>query len=206
MPSAMPSQSMQLPVPSSATQFIPVNAAHPSGGPTFLPPSHLASQQSADSTCTIVITQQQQHTRFSVQHASFPLSNLSQPAALDASGSDVSRPQHQAPGVRTAPAKRPTKGKKGDANATAAARVAGDQGAEGTAEGPVKRKRGPYKKRPKKEAEPKPPTGRKKKAISLLPAVQAFRLHGMQQQAADPDQRSACLATDHQPGPSNRAR
>ena len=227
MASAMPSQAMQLPMPSSScmlppsttTHFIPIDAAHPSSTPTFLVPPHLASQQSADSCGTVITTHHpQQHMHFPVQHTSFLMSNLSQPAAQGtAAGSAASQ---QAPCASTAPAKKATRSRKGAANSADAAPVLGAEAAEGVAGGPVKRKRGPYKKRMKQEGEAKAPTdrkkkqegeakapsSRKKKAISLLPAVQAFRLHSMQTQPTVSDRLAACLpAPDHQ-GPSKRAR
>ena len=227
MPSAMPSQTMQLPMaspscmppPPSAAHFIPVNAVHPSSTPpTLVPGPHLATQQSADSTCTIVVAQQH-HT---VQHASLPLSNLSRPPALDATAprTGASQQPHQTPAAKAPARKKTTKTRKRAATTTAAAAVAAAataaptaaasvpvvQGGEGAAGLPVRRKRGPYKKRMKKEEEPKVPKGRKKKIISLLPAVQAFRLQGMQRHATAPEQQAAVGGTGNLQGPSKRAR
>ena len=229
MPSAMPSQTMQLSMPSSScmlppsttTHFVPIDAAHPSSTPTFVAPPHLASQQSAYSSCTVIVTHdhhQQQHMLFPAQHARFPMSYLSQPTAQGAAaGSAVSQ---QAPSASMAPAKQATRSRKGAANSADAPMVLGAEAAEGVTNGPVKRKRGPYKKRMKQEGEAKAstdhkkmqegeakaPTSRKKKIISLLPAVQAFRLHSMQTQPMVSHQLAACLpAPDHQ-GPSKRAR
>lgn len=221
MVSAMPSHTMQLPMPTSScilppsttTHFIPVDAAHPTTTPTFLPPPHLASQQSADSSsCTIIVTQHQQHTHFPMQHASLPLSNLSLSAGPDVAAAESAALQHQSSCASEEPAKKKAPGRrKRAAKSAAVAPVPGCDSAQGMAERPVRRKRGPYKKRVKGEAKVKAPkvkapSGRKRKAISLLPAVQAFRLQGMQMQASAPDHPLACLPTADQPGPSKRAR
>ena len=227
MPSAMPSQTMQLPMPSSSymlppsttTRFVPVDTAHPSSTPTFLALPHLASQQSADSSCTVIAAHhQQKHMHFPKQHASLRISHLSQPAAQGAAaGSAVS---HQAPCASIAPANKAARSRKNAANSVEAAPLHGAEAVEGIAGGPVKRKRGPYKKRVKQEGEAKVPrdrkkkqegevkvpTSRTKKPNSLLPAVQAFRLHSMQTQPAVSDQLAACLPAADQQGPSKRAR
>ena len=228
MPSAVPSQTMLLPLPSSShplppssiPHFIPFRAAQPSALPPLLPLPrlNLASQQSADSTCTVIASQQQHHARFPLlpapPHPSF--SSLPHPGTEPRNGPP---PAHQPPKATAKPAKKPGKGKKAQKVAETASSAPGLDSQPATAVGagavgsgetvaPVKRKRGPYKKRVKKEGEQKQPAGRKKKVISLLPAVEAFRLHGMQQQqqAAGSAAQSAYLGSDEQQGPSKRAR
>ena len=142
---------------------------------------------------------------------------LSQPTAQGAAaGSAVS----QAPCTSIALAKQATSSRKGAAKSADAALVLDAEAGEGMSGGPVKRKRGPYKKRMKQEGEAKAstyhkkkqegeaqaPTSRKKKIISLLPAVQAFRLHSMQTQPMVSHHLPACLPAPDQPGPSKRAR
>lgn len=130
-----------------------------------------------------------------------------------APGDGVSQQTHQVPAATAQPAKeatakKATKTRKRAVNATAAtASAPGAQAAdgEGTSMPPMKRKRGPYKKRMKKEGEQKAPKDRKKKAISLLPAVQAFRLQGMQRQATAPDPPAAPVDNGDL-GPSKRPR
>ena len=226
MPSAVPSQTMLLPLPSSShplppssiAHFIPFDPAQPSALPTLLPlpGPNVASQHSADSTCTVIVSQQQHDARFPLPQAPRhpPLSSLSHP------GTDpraVPLPAHPAPQMAAKPAKKIGKGKKAQKAAEPASSALGlvsqpaaaaGGGGSGEVVAPVKRKRGPYKKRVKKEGEQKAPAGRKKKAISLLPAVEAFRLHGMQQQrqAVGPAAQPACVGSDEQQGPSKRAR
>ena len=146
------------------------------------------------------------------------MSNLSQPAAQGAA--PESAVSHQAPCASIVLQKKATRSRKGAAISTDAAPACGAGAAESMTGGPVKRKRGPYKKRMKQEGEAVAPRdrkkkqegeakaaiSRKKKAISLLPAVQAFRLHSMQTQATAPDQLAVYLPTAEQQGPSKRAR
>ena len=231
--SAVPSQVMMLPSahssyplpPPPAAHFIPFNASQPSAQPTLVHLSRpgLASQQSADSTCTVIVSrqqqQQQQHAGFPLEHASFSaaLSGFPQPASTLQTAAAVLAQQAPATATAGKPGKKSSKASKTAsraADAVAGMGVLSGPGlkpGDGSAAAPVRRKRGPYKKRVKVEGEQKAPTGRKKKAISLLPAVEAFRLHGQQQQqqqqqAAGSQQQTAYLGSHQQQRPSKRAR
>ena len=91
----------------------------------------------------------------------------------------------------------------GPAGATAAAEpaVAG----LGVTEAPVKLKRGPYKKRVKKEGEEKPVKQRKKKAITMMPALEAFAKR-IQPHEGELSQQVTATGTHDGQGPSKRAR
>ena len=147
-----------------------------------------------------------------MQQPCMPLSNLSLPAAPDVVAAGSAGSQQHPPHASEEPAKKKAAGRrKRAAKAGAVAPVPGCESTKAMAERPVRRKRGPYKKRAKGKAKVKAPKvkapcGRKRKAISLLPAVQAFRLQGMQMQASAPDHPLACLPAADQPGPSKRAR
>ena len=123
------------------------------------------------------------------------------------------------------PAKKTSKGKKAAAAAAAAMEASAIQapptaigaaaGATAAAEpavaglevteAPVKLKRGPYKKRVKKEGEEKPVKQRKKKAITMMPALEAFAKR-IQPHEGELSQQVTATGTHDGQGPSKRAR
>ena len=180
--------------------------------------THLAGQHSSDSTATVLSTWHQslppsvvlQTTTGAPMHqASISSSRLSLSTAAATFGS------RRTGAATVLPAKKVAKGKK--VAPAAGARASGIQAdvstdatgagavAGGQAAAPVKRKRGPYKKRVKKEGEETAAIARKKKMISMMPAVEAFAKRSQQQGAAS-GQLPVSLPGCHQQGPSKRAR
>lgn len=157
-----------------------------------------------------------------MQQASIAASCLSlPPTAVATAGPGPQSSQAQAARPAVLPAKRTSKGKKAKAAADVQAAAAQAGGAAtgaapvpagapistGDEAGvPVKRKRGPYKKRVRKEEEGKLLTQRKKKAISMMPAVEAFAKRIQPQHVAAASQQPLAAVAHIEQGPSKRAR
>ena len=202
---------------------------------TQLPHHSLASQQSSESSATAINSQQHveipHHAPAGVnmQQVSMACSQFCQPAVVVATaGHQFHLQQQQQQQLKHAgapPAKKTSKGKKAAAAAAAATQASAIQApptaigpaagaiaaAEpamaglGVTEAPVKLKRGPYKKRVKKEGEEKPVKQRKKKAITMMPALEAFAQRIQPHEGELSQQVTATGPHDGQ-GPSKRAR
>ena len=159
-----------------------------------------------------------------MQQVSMACSRFSQPVIAVATAGHHHQlhlqQQQQLHPAAAPPAKKTSKGKKAAAAAAAAAEesavqappaVTGAAGAKpavgnlGVSEAPVKRKRGPYKKRVKKEGEEKPIKQRKKKAITMMPALEAFAKR-IQPPEGGLSQQVTVTGPDDGQGPSKRAR
>jgi len=215
-----------------APLFVPLSSLPTAAMPAFtqLPHHSLASQQSSESSATAINSQQQvvmpHHAPAGVnmQQVSVTCSRFSQPAIAVATAGhhhQLHLQQQQQLNQAVAPlAKKTSKGKKAAAAAAAATEASaiqappaatGAAAAEpavaglGVSEAPMKRKRGPYKKRVKKEGEEKPVKQRKKKAITMMPALEAFAKR-IQPPEGVLSQHVPATGTDDGQGPSKRAR
>ncbi len=231
----LPPANYRLMATAEAPLFVPLNNLPTAAMPAFtqLPHHSLASQQSSDSSATAINSQQHivmpHHApaRVNMQQVSVACSRLSQPVIAVATAGhhhqlhlQQQQPQ-QLDQAAVPPAKKTSKGKKAAAAAAAAMEASAIQAAPpaasggaaaepavaglGVSEAPVKRKRGPYKKRVKKEGEEKPVKQRKKKAITMMPALEAFAKR-IQPPEAGLSQQVTATGTDDGQGPSKRAR
>jgi hypothetical protein len=230
----LPPVNYRLMAAAEAPLFVPLSSLPTSAMPAFtqLPHHSLASQQSSESSATAINSQQQvvmpHHAPAGVnmQQVSVTCSRFSQPAIAVATAGHhhqlhLQQQQQQQLNQAVAPlAKKTSKGKKAAAAAAAATEASaiqappaatGAAAAEpavaglGVSEAPMKRKRGPYKKRVKKEGEEKPVKQRKKKAITMLPALEAFAKR-IQPPDGGLNQQVTATGTDDGQGPSKRAR
>ena len=226
----LPPANYRLVATAEAAHFIPFSTSPTADMPTFvrLPHHSLASQQSTDSAATVINSQHHlvmphcTGAAAGLQQGSIACCSLPLPTTAVATSAHQQQQQQLSQaqaGPAVLPAKKTSKGKKGSAATAdqeaamqAAANVPGSAGGGGgagggaTAEGaPVKRKRGPYKKRVKKDGEEKVVKPRKKKAMTMMPALQAFA-KGIQPQAGPPRQQPHLAAADSEQGPSKRAR
>ena len=166
-----------------------------------------------------------------MQQAGMACSRFSQPAIAVATAGHhyqlhLQQQQQQLDQAAAPPAKKTSKGNKAAAAVPAAAEESAIQAPPPTATGaaagataaaepavaglgiteaPVKRKRGPYKKRVKREGEEKPVKQRKKKAITMMPALEAFAKR-IQPHEGGLSQQVTATGTDDGQGPSKRAR
>lgn len=228
----LPPANYRLMATAEAPLFVPLNSLPIAATPAFtqLPHHSLASQQSSESSATAINGQQHvvmpDHAPAGVnmQQVSVACFRFShQVIAVPTAGHHHQlhlQQQQQLNQAVAPPAKKTSMGKKATAAAAAATEasaiqappaVTGAAAAEpavaglGVTEAPVKRKRGPYKKRMKKEGEEKPVKQRKKKAITMMPALEAFAKR-IQPPEGVLSQQVTATGTDDGQGPSKRAR
>ena len=228
----LPPANYRLVATAEAAHLVPFSSFPTADMPTFirLPHHSLASQQSSDSTATVInshhhlVMPRRSDAAAGLQQAGTATASLPVPTTAVAASGQQQQQQlpSQAPAGQPTrlPAKKTSKGKKASAAATAqapamqaavtvpsagAAGGAGGGGGGATAEGaPVKRTRGPYKKRVKKDGEEKVVKPRKKKEMTMMPALHAFA-NDIQSQAGPPRQPHRPVAHNEQ-GPSKKAR